>query len=79
MERYTGVVLRYSLKTGYGFIALDRSTREIYVHASDIGMVERLTPRQRVSFIIAPDRTKPDKLRARDVRLIARDCHAPAQ
>lgn len=67
---YSGRVLWYNKRKGFGFIAQSDGADDIFVHASalDESGIENLTENQIVSFDIAPG--KDGRLQARNIRSI---------
>ena len=51
---HTGTVKRFNKIKGYGFIALDGSNNEVFVHFSEVEMAgyKELKPGQRISFTL---------------------------
>jgi cold shock protein len=60
----TGVVKSFNVERGFGFIILDDGGKNVFVHAADVRAAgyDTLTPGQRISFELAPDKSgKPPK------------------
>ena len=60
MERYTGVVIWFSNKKGFGFIEVDGDAEDFFVHwcnvNNDVNGFKTLKKDQRVSFAIGTNK-----------------------
>jgi CspA family cold shock protein len=68
----TGTVIFYMSDRGFGFIQPDDGSHDVFVHISAVqhAGVAALEKGQRVSFDIEADRKRPDRVRARNLKLI---------
>jgi cold shock protein len=59
-----GVVKSFNVERGFGFIIPDGGGKDVFVHVADVRAAgyDTLTPGQRISFELTPDKTgKPPK------------------
>jgi cold shock protein len=70
LERDFGRVLRWNNQKAYGFILPDGGGGDVFVHIRGTKDGQALSPGQRVSYYLAPDRLDRSKVMATDVVVI---------
>ncbi len=70
---YNGTVKWFNAEKGYGFISSEEAGEDVFVHFSAIQVdgYKTLTEGQKVTFETEPDPKNSDKLRAKNVNIVA--------
>jgi CspA family cold shock protein len=68
----TGTVIFFMKDRGFGFVKPDDGSGDTFVHISAVQRagLNCLEPGQRLAFDIEADRKQPDRVRARNLKLI---------
>ena len=67
---YNGTVKWFNAEKGYGFISSEEAGEDVFVHFSAI-QVDGYKTLQKVTFETEPDPKNSDKLRAKNVNIVA--------